>query len=165
MPKRQRVVVVNTTPIISLALVGQLSLIHSLYDEVLIPPAVEAEILAGVTKNTKAVDLDNNPYIRVVMLRDSNRAVLLADLDRGEAEVISLAQELVADLVVIDERLARRHAKRLGLYVTGTLGVLLKAKECGKIPEVKSVIMELQRGGIYLSDELVTQSLILAGEQ
>lgn len=85
-------------------------------------------------------------------LQDARRAELLADLDRGEAEVIALAQELYADLVIIDERLARRHAKRLGLKVTGTLGVLLRAKTLGLVPAVRPLIEQLRQSGIRLGD-------------
>ena len=90
--------------------------------------------------------------------------LLLTDLDRGEAEVIALAQELNADLVIIDERLARRHAKRLGLNLTGTLGVLLKAKRQGLLPAIKPLIDQLRHGGIWLSDALVAEALKLAEE-
>jgi predicted nucleic acid-binding protein len=50
-------------------------------------------------------------------------------LDRGEAEVLALAEEREARLVVIDERKARRYAQRLGIPLTGTLGLLVAAKE------------------------------------
>ena len=74
-------------------------------------------------------------------MRGGLRAVLITDLDQGEAEVIALAQELRADLVIIDERLARWHARRLGLNTTGVLGVLLKAKESGLLEEIKPLIV------------------------
>jgi predicted nucleic acid-binding protein len=89
---------------------------------------------------------------------------MLSDLDRGEAEVIALAQELGSDLVLIDERLARRHAKRLGLKLTGTLGVLLRAKRLGLIPSVSPSIEQLLEGGIRLSDSVISEALSLAGE-
>jgi predicted nucleic acid-binding protein len=89
---------------------------------------------------------------------------LLSDLDRGEAEVIALAQELNADLVIVDERLARRHARRLGLTLTGTLGVLLKAKERRLVPAVGPLISQLRQDGIRLDDALVAEALDLAGE-
>ena len=60
--------------------------------------------------------------------------------------------------MIIDERLARRHAKRLGLTLTGTLGVLLKAKERGLVPTVEPLIDELRQGGIRLDDALVDLS-------
>jgi predicted nucleic acid-binding protein len=52
-------------------------------------------------------------------------------LDEGEASVLALAEELDASLVIVDERKGRRYAKRLGLAVTGTMGILLLAKEQG----------------------------------
>jgi predicted nucleic acid-binding protein len=97
-------------------------------------------------------------------LQDPRRADLLSDLDRGEAEVIALAQEISADLVVIDERLGRRHARRLGLRLTGTLGVLLKAKEQLLVTEIKPLVEQLQHGGIRLGDAVVVQALKLADE-
>jgi hypothetical protein len=66
--------------------------------------------------------------------------------------------------VVIDERLARRHAKRLGMRLTGTLGVLLKAKQMGEIDAVAPLIQQLRQGGIRLGEDLIAQVLILAGE-
>ena len=97
-------------------------------------------------------------------MQDPRRADLLSDLDRGEAEVIALAQELNADLIIIDERLARRHAKRLNLTLTGTLGVLLKAKENNLTPSIAPLIQTLQNNGIRLGDAVVAEVLRLAGE-
>jgi hypothetical protein len=159
-----RVVVVNTTPIIALSLINRLDLLQSLYAEVLIPPAVQAEVLVGGTSGVGIGDLRQATWIRVTPLQDPRRADLLSDLDRGEAEVIALAQELNAELVVIDERLARRHAKRLGFTLTGTLGVLLQAKAQGLVSAVAPLIDHLRKGGIRLSDAVVAESLRLAGE-
>ncbi len=165
MPDQARVVIVDSTPIISLALVNQLELLRYLYDEVLIPPAVQVEVLAGGTSGTGIVQLQQASWIQMQPLQDPRRADLLSDLDRGEAEVIALAQEINADLVIIDERLGRRHAKRLGLTLTGTLGVLLKAKERQLVPSIKPLIEQLRQGGIWLSDVVIAKSLKLAGER
>ena len=164
MPEGSRLVVVNTTPIIALSLAGELSLLHSLYDEVVVPSAVEAEVLAGGRDGIGSSELMEASWLRVASLQDARRADLLADLDRGEAEVLALAQELNADLVIIDERLARLHAKRLGLTLTGTLGVLLRAKQLGHVKAVAPLIDKLRQGGIHLSDMVVTEVLALADE-
>ncbi len=165
MPEPTRIVVVNTTPIIALALIGQLDLLQHLYREVVIPLAVQHEVLAGGSDGIGATELQRANWIRITPLQDPRRAdLLLSDLDRGEAEVIALAQELNADLVVVDERLARRHAGRLGLALTGTLGVLLKAKEQGLVPAVGPLIDQLRHGGIRLSEAVVAEALKLAGE-
>ncbi len=69
-----------------------------------------------------------------------------------------------ADLLIIDERLARRCAKRLKFSVTGTVGVLLKAKAKGYIPNIKPLLKELRDSGIRLKDDLVREALELAKE-
>jgi predicted nucleic acid-binding protein len=164
MPEGPRLVVVNTTPIIALSLVGELDLLRSLYDQIVVPSAVEAEVLAGGRGGIGSSELREASWLRVVSLQDPRRAELLVDLDRGEAEVLALAQELHADLVIIDERLARLHAKRLGLTLTGTLGVLLKAKQLGHVKAVAPLIGRLRQGGIHLSEVVVTEVLMLADE-
>lgn len=155
---------VNTTPIITLASIRQLDLLQLLYGEVIIPEAVRTEVLAGGERRIGAAELLERGWIRTMVLPDPGRADLLSDLDRGEAEVIALAQELAADVVILDERLARRHAERLGLPLTGTLGVLLKAKTRGLIEEVGPLVQQLRSAGIRLSDGLIRKALELAGE-
>jgi len=164
MPDRPRLVVVNTTPIIALCLIDQFDLLQKLYDRVMIPSAVQAEVSAGGIAGVGVRELREASWVDVVSLQDPSRAELITDLERGEAEVIALTQEHNADLVVIDERLARRHARRLGMRLTGTLGVLLRAKQAGMIDAVKPLIDQLRAGGIRLGDDVVAEALRLAGE-
>ncbi len=164
MPDQRREVVVNATPIISLALIGQLNLLQRLYGNVVIPPAIAAEVAAGGPQGIGVAELQTSPWIQVRPLSDPTRADLISDLDRGEAEVIALAQELNADLVILDERLGRQHARRLGLRLTGTLGVLLLAKRRGLVSEVRPLIQMLVEGGIRLGERLIAETLRLAGE-
>src|SRR5947209_4499021 len=102
MPSRPGAVIVNTTPIVALSLVDNLDLLRQLYGEVLIPPAVMAEVQAGGQRAVGVRQLQGANWVRVTPLQDPRRADLLYDLDRGEAEVIALAQELTAALVIID---------------------------------------------------------------
>ena len=164
MPDDTRLVVVNTSPIIALSLVDQLPLLRDLYQKVMIPPAVRKEALRGRTGSAGVKELLQADWIRTTPLQDPGRADLLSDLDRGEAEVLALAQETGAGLVVIDERLARRHARRLGLSLTGTLGVFLRAKKNGLVTEIKPLIEQIHRGGIRLGRLLIEEALKLAGE-
>jgi predicted nucleic acid-binding protein len=164
MPDRPRLVVVNTTPIIALSLIGQLDLLRKLYGRIVVPTAVQAEVFAGGAAGIGIRELREAGWLEVMPLQDPGRADLIADLERGEAEVLALAQEQPADLVIIDERLARRHAKRLGMRLTGTLGVLLKAKELGMLEAIAPLIDQLRQGGIRLGDDVVAEVLRLAGE-
>lgn len=165
MPEEGRLIIANGTPIIALALVGRLDLLRDLYGGVTVPQAVRAEVLRKGRRVAGASELLEASWIRSGALKDPRRADLLSDLDRGEAEVIALAQELEADLVIIDERLGRRHARRLGLPLTGTLGVLLKAKAAGLIPSVAPLVHRMRTGGFRLSEALVRRVLELAGEE
>jgi predicted nucleic acid-binding protein len=164
MPETLRIVISNATPIIGLALIRQLHLLQCLYVEVLVPPAVYAEVLAGGTGRPGSAELQHAAWIKMTPLQDPRRADLLSDLDRGEAGILALAQELDADLVIVDERLGRRHAKRLGLTLTGTLGVLLRAKAQGYLAKVRPWIDQLQQGDIRLDKFLVKEALQLAKE-
>lgn len=164
MPDDTRLVVVNTSPIISLSLINQLPLLRDLYQQVIIPPAVRDEALRGRSLSAGVAELRQADWIRTAPLQDPRRADLLSDLDRGEAEVLALAQETGAGLVIIDERLARRHARRLGIPLTGTLGVLLRAKKQDLLTEIKPLIEQIHRNGIRLSRLLIEEALKLAGE-
>ena len=73
-------------------------------------------------------------WIHIESVRDiAEKKMYKAKLHDGEVEVMILAQEQKADLVIIDDNAAKKAAKYLGLTVTGTLGVLLKAKRQGRI--------------------------------
>jgi len=164
-PTREpRTVIADTTPIISLALIDQLDNLRRLYSEILVPPAVEQEILAGGGRLIGAEGFQAAPWFQTRPLSDPSRSKLLAGLDPGEAEVLSLAQEVGADLLLLDERLARRYAAMLGFSFTGTVGVLLKSKERGLVSQVGPLLNDLVQRGIHLSDAVVQEALKLAGE-
>lgn len=88
-----------------------------------------------------------------------------AQLHDGEVEVMILAKEICSNLVVIDDKNAKKHAKYLGLNVTGTLGILLKAKQQGFIQEIKPLLLELRDKGIYISDNIINICLKAANEK
>jgi predicted nucleic acid-binding protein len=165
MPERTPgIVVVNTTPIISLSIVGHLELLRDLYERTVVPPAVRTEALIKGADVAGVTELAQATWIETVPLRDPRRADLVSDLDRGEAEVLALAQELNASLVILDERMGRRYARRLGIRLTGTLGVLLRAKQQQLIPAVGPLIRGMQEAGIRFGGPLVDQVLRVAEE-
>ena len=160
---KMRKVVSNTTPIISLLKVNKLEVLKELYSEVFIPNEVYLEIEAGKNKEYY-VDLTKIEWIKIVKIQNEKALLFFLDLDKGEAEAIVLANEIDADLIILDETLGRFHAKHIGLKVTGTIGILLKAKENGIIEFIKPILNELIEKEIWLSEKLIKQALVKASE-
>jgi len=153
--------VANSSPLIALAKLGMLSLLG---EEVVIPGAVFAEL----TESRKAYADELGAWCegKVIEVRDRKAVDYLAlILDRGEAEVIALAEELKTPMVIIDDIKARRIARLRGLNVVGTLGILLDAKDKGLIREVKPFLDELMTKKIRISKELYDHALALAHER
>jgi len=99
------IVVSDTSPILNLARIGRLGLLPSLYEQVLIPPAVFGELTASTSQDFPAIDTARNSWLLLGTPKDQQRVLQLrADLDAGEAEAIVLAVELQANLLLVDER-------------------------------------------------------------
>lgn len=156
-------VVSNTTPLISLLKINHLTLLRDLYSEIYIPKEVYTELEKGKSKEYYK-DLSEIDWIKIREINDKKSLSYFLDLDKGEAETIILANEINADLVIIDEILGRFHAKNSNLKVTGTLGILLKAKNIGYIKKIKPLLSELKNKGIWLNERLIREVLILAKE-
>jgi predicted nucleic acid-binding protein len=157
---RNRVVVSNSTPIIALLGIGCLGVLEELYGKVIIPKAVHEEITikdASVLDGFEWIDVRD---IANIAAKDA----FAATLHDGEVEVMLLAKEIGAELIIMDDGLARKHVKYLSLTVTGTVGVLLRAKHDGIINEIKPVLDDLIQQGFYISDDVLHEVLCLAGE-
>lgn len=104
-------------------------------------------------------------WICVEQIMDhSEKKMYKAKLHDGEVEVMILAQEQNADLVILDDNAAKKTAKYLGFTVTGTLGVLIKAKRQGIIEEVRPLLYEMRQNGFYVSNAVERMVLEQAGE-
>lgn len=160
-----RRVIVNSTPLIVLCNVGKLEILRALYTEITIPEAVFAEVTKKEDSACQIVKKSLD-WIRVErILSPSDKKMYQAKLHDGEVEVMILAQEGVrADLVILDDNAAKKTAKYLGLTVTGTLGILLKAKKAGIIPAIAPVLEEIKKNGFYISGTVERMVLSEAGE-
>lgn len=156
-------VVSNTTPVISLLKLDRLQILKDLYGEIYIPQEVFNEIEAGKNKEFYS-NLSKFGWIKIEKIQNESSLSYFLDLDKGEAEAIVLATEKKADLIILDETLGRFHAKHAGLKVTGTIGILLKAKQLGYIVELKPLLLELRTKSVWLSDNFVGEILKLANE-
>ena len=155
-------VISDTSPVRALHYVGALNLLGELYGRVLVPSAVANECMQG-TQYLAAVPIRHYSFIETI--DPSARIVMDPLLDAGEVAAISLAVELHADRLLIDEAQGRRAAAKLGLEIVGVLGVLLEAKRLALIPEVGPLIGRLRSEfRFFLSDAVVNQVLTAAGE-
>lgn len=85
-------------------------------------------------------------------------------LDAGEAEAVALAAEIGADRILLDETWARKSARGAGLLTTGTLGLLIRAREERQLEALGPVLDELRRESFWISDRLYRQALEGVGE-
>lgn len=151
-----RKVVVNTTPLIALSYVGQLSLLKKLYGEISIPEAVYGEVSVKTESVCKKAVDSSLDWIRVEKIKNQMaKDMYKTQLHDGEVEVMILSKEIMADVVIIDDANAKKYAKYLKLPVTGTLGVLMRAKQEGYIDKLEPVLRQMVEKGIYLSQELI----------
>lgn len=123
-------VVTDTSPIMNLAIIGELSLLRDQFGEVLIPRAVleELRVEENLPGSQSVRDALKAGWIRIEAVKqDPLVRAMERDLDKGEAEAIALAMQVNADWVLMDERDGRKAAKSMKLKVVGVLGILLKA--------------------------------------
>ncbi len=151
-------VVSNSSVIIALARICRLDLLERLFGKILVPKIIWNEIAVegrlGSEKIMKA------SFIRVEKVRNTRLTALLEEfVDTGESEAIVLALERNADLLLVDDRDARNLAKKLGLQVMGTLGVIALAKYKGLISKAKPIIDKLVESGFWISKKLLEEFL------
>ena len=158
-------VIVNSTPLIVLSNVNHLDILQKLYNDIYIPQAVYDEVTA---KNDSACQqIKNNlNWIHICNIQDqSKKRMYQAKLHDGEVEVMILAQENQNnDTVIIDDNAAKKTAKFLGLNVTGTLGVILKAKKNNIITNVSSIMNQLIQNSFYITQDVYNFIKTEAGE-
>ena len=156
--EREFLVVSNSSVIIALARICRLDLLEKLFGKILVPEAVWREIaVEGKPGHEKIVRTD---FIHVGKAGNRRLVTLLEEfVDSGEAEAIVLALERNADLLLVDDRDARGLAKKLGLQVMGTLGVIALAKYRRLIPKAKPIIDKLVESGFWISRKLLEEFL------
>ncbi len=157
--------VTDASPLIFLAKLGRLDVLHRSAERLYLPCAVLNEIRAKPDEATRDIEIAVCSWLSVHEVANRPAVeLLLANLDLGEAEVIVLAKELNADWVLLDDLDARRFARRAGLRPIGTLGLLLAARLRGEIPSLRAEVDGLRRAGFRVSAALVEAALKEAGE-
>lgn len=152
------IVVADTSAISNLLTIGHEWILRDLFGIVIVPPAVASELRVWHPDLPAFISIQSpeNPGVTPEFSQV---------LDRGETEAISLALEIHANLLLIDERKGRAEARRLGLKITGLLGVLLEAKTVGLVDRLAPVLDDLiDSADFRISAAVKSEFLMLAGE-
>jgi hypothetical protein len=157
------IVVSNAGPIVALSRINHLFVLPALYETILIPQAVRDELTAREAPG--AAEPRSAEWLQQRRVDSKTAVSLLRErLDAGESEAIVLALDLEADILLMDEARGRRIAKSRNLSLTGTLGVLLLAKERGHIDRVAPLLDALEQNAFRMSPSLRAYVLQQAGE-
>lgn len=162
-------VVSDSTPIIYLTRLQLLSLLRRLHETVIIPEAVWQEVTVGGQGLPESGFLrqavaDGWIQIKTPSSDESSLGTIAVGLGRGEVEAILLAKELRA-LLLTDDAEGRELAERVGLKVSGTLGVLIRGKTEGHLPSLRSLLDRLRRETNFrMTDQLYRNALKDGGE-
>jgi predicted nucleic acid-binding protein len=150
MPKT---IISDTSCFIVLNKIGHLDLLQKLY---------------GTIITTSIIASEFGPLPDWVEIKDpqdiSKQTLLELQLDKGEASAIALAMETAGCTLILDDYKARKIAESLGLAITGTLGIIVKAKHKGIIESVKPLIAKIKITDFRISDELEMEIVRGAGE-
>lgn len=135
------IVISDTSVISNLIQLGHISLLKQLFGQVIIPEAVFNEL----SKISNQIEILNEfDWVEIITITKIELfQELEKSLDQGESEAITLAIELKADALLIDEKKGRRIAQEHGIFITGLIGILINSKEENLIQEVKPLLDKL----------------------
>ena len=152
-------IVSDTTPIISLMKIEQLYLLEKMFGYIVIPKAVYDELTVNEKFAKEILKIKEAEFVKVGEVKNDSSVNILRNvtgLDAGESEAIVMEGEKEADLLLMDEHKGRQVAKKLGIKITGTIGILLQAFDEGMMSkeDVKKCILVLKESNIRISDNL-----------
>ncbi len=151
MPKT---IISDASCLIVLTNIGELELLHKIYSSILTTPEIAIEYGEALPE-----------WVEIGTASDKYRQQLLEmQIDKGESSAIALALEIPNCTLILDDYKARKLAEKLGLNITGTIGILIKAKLEGIIPAVKPLLEKIKQTNFRLSEELELQALNQANE-
>lgn len=155
--------VINTGPLLALAATGHLHILREIFAKVTIPYEVAQEIEAGGRTQFAREEFRAASWLDKRSASISLPPLLQSTLDPGEAAVVALATSERIPTVAIDETVGRRIARLHGLTVTGSLGILIQAKQKGAAIKMRTAIAGMRQHGIWLSETLEKECLRIAG--
>ena len=156
------IVVSDSSPLITLARIGCFDLLPKLYRRIYIPTEVYNEVVVAGAGRPGATEASQADWIEVRRVQDtagvSAKAARIG-LGAGELSAVALAKELSADLVLIDERRARRYADEEGLAIVGCVGMLEDLYERGLLSDLRGAYKQLVQNKARIDLQTLQDSL------
>ncbi|MEQ9354484.1 MAG: DUF3368 domain-containing protein [Coleofasciculus chthonoplastes F3-SA18-01] len=152
------IVISDTSPICYLLLINQIEILPVLYNVVTIPQTVADELSVSESPPVVKRWIAHPPSWLQIRLLSTSQGIELDKLDPGEREAILLAEELKANLVILDDKAARRIALERGLIIIGLLGILKDAARAGLL-DLEITFEQLREVGFWVAPSLLEQLL------
>jgi len=149
----------DSSALVTLSIMGRLDLLETVFGKIYVPQAVYDEV--AVSDKSQGIKLKEFLAEKVV---DTELGISKIGLGRGELEAISLYKNMNADFLLIDDKRAKSFAKLNGVNVIGSLGVMVLAKELGKIKTIRKDFEKLLKSDIFVSKNMIERVLISVGE-
>lgn len=149
------VIISDTSCLIILSKIGNLEILKSVYGKIITTPEIATEFGENLPD-----------WFEIRQVKDFRKQQLLEfQIDRGESSAIALALETEGSKVILDDNKARKVARQMGISFTGTLGIIVKAKNMGLIPTIKPFLEEIKQTNFRISKELEVLALGEADEK
>jgi len=142
-------IISNTSCLIVLDNIGMLDILKELYGKIIITQQVKDEFGKNVPEWIEVEDVNDKKYLELVK----------NFVDLGEASTIALAVERNKNIVILDDMKARKLAQKLNLKITGTVGIIIKARNKNIITSIAKVLNKLKKDGFRISEHLEREAL------
>ncbi|HWV32355.1 MAG TPA: DUF3368 domain-containing protein [Dyadobacter sp.] len=152
---RDALVIADSSCLILLAKIEELEILKSIYKHVFVTKEIAGELGSELPGWIEVKEVENKTL----------QSLFEEILDLGEASALTLAFETQGCTVILDDLKARKTAAKMNIKVTGTIGVIVKAKTENKIPSAKAVFEKILETDFRISDRILKEAIQLAGEQ
>lgn len=156
--------VVNASPIISLAKIGCADFLPGLFDQLVIPEGVFEEITAHKEHDRAVEWLRDQDYQAIVRSIEVPAIISEWNLGKGESQVIAFAFQNKDFTAAIDDKAAKKCAEVFNISISGTISIIIKARKKGLTSKVEPLLFALRSNGFRVSDNIVTAALQIVGE-
>ncbi len=156
--------VVNASPIISLAKIGCADFLSGLFEQLVIPEGVFEEINAHKEHDPAIEWLKAQDYQAKLRRIEVPAIIFEWNLGKGESQVIAFAFQNKDFAAAIDDKAAKKCAEVFNISIVGTIAIIIKAKKKGLTSKVEPLLLALRSNGFRVSDNIITAALQIVGE-